>query len=1247
MNSNDLIEKYKFYKIQNNLIRKHKLQNKNNQPKIEINIPLKSNKLEYFPIESDKSKTDGHTIYLVTEESDYNESEKNDYIQNTNQIKQIPIKKTRKLNEHDEFFKQKSIEIQINKQENKILTNNSKKFKNTYNNINNNINNIDVSENQSYEINSIYNNNKTQNIIYKMQNNNLNTNTNSNVDNEPINLDIFNPINTKQVYEENQNKNKNKYNHNNFDILNNSSKTPMYRKKIKFKKFYENNKNENNSVISGKSGNNENIINKTNNTNINNTINTNDIKTKSEIFNKFTELQKNRNTTKEENDNMRKEEKISLTEVKKEDNNNINKNTNNIKEKNCISNENSLQDLFSSNNLNILNRSLDEINHNIDSLYKSLDFVQNKIVEDLNSSKIMEKNFLEGIKNPERKNSLKNAMEKYNRFRSLGKLEKKKNKIFGNSPKSPKLGDGKEIKNGIKETKPIEEQIEIDVNVKEFDNEQKKEENKISNIEEDENENEFSFNSELKKFEKKNNLENIAKETNNIDLNKEINSNDNENINEQIGEKIIDNINTKIDDNNKINDNHEDEDDIINYNISNNIKDNIKDDNINSNNNIDINIIDNNLNNNIIDNKSEIIINQNEFEKEEKEEIKNSTVEEILDNENIEQNILLKKLNKKESPKKFIQEISSPKDNNIDKKQEEIILNKNENNSGNNIINNSINININNESLNKNKIDPQSKFIPINNIKYKTNLKPGFFIRKVVREEHYYVDENGKEKILQVKQEYINNEDKKIMKMKYPYKKKYINLGAYLNMNNTSLNSTLNKEKENDEIKIQNKMNTDINNIFLNNESFDEKNNYEKIFKNNPKPIMTKNREIFTKFNLNDNIYNNNIENNRNQNIFYDQYKTSENNSNYKYKIDTNNTLKENKNIFNLNENKIIDKRVNRKITAPNILTSNINKINIKREKENHTLINHTKNLENKTRLIKPTLKNNYFNNYQYATKALNNSNITFHLNSNTLGNNDTIEETNKNENTLNNIDSYIKVNKVDKFKRMKTEQNLKKLKKINPHNSTVNTNSMNNRKNRESSKNHHAYHEINLTNINKAKMKLSSNSLSHYYPYESNDELNTSNNTNKYSITTTTSERNNIIKYATKSFHQNSRKHIELNNNYKEGNLSNKSSSSSLFLSYRLTNKFNKNDLIQNELNSSNRFNHRYYESKSTKKNKNHNEIYGDYKKKYNYKEIQNVNNKDKNGKYFYSYCDIKNNNNNNNYNTEKKYIRTSQYYH
>ena len=44
----------------------------------------------------------------------------------------------------------------------------------------------------------------------------------------------------------------------------------------------------------------------------------------------------------------------------------------------------------------------------------------------------MEKNFLDGMKNQERKNSLKNAMERYNRFKSHGKLTKNKN---ANTPK--------------------------------------------------------------------------------------------------------------------------------------------------------------------------------------------------------------------------------------------------------------------------------------------------------------------------------------------------------------------------------------------------------------------------------------------------------------------------------------------------------------------------------------------------------------------------------------------------------------------------------------------------------------------------------------------------------------------------------------------------------------------------------------------------------------------------------------------
>ncbi len=90
MNSQDLLEKYKYYKIQNNIIRKQKILNKNNSPKIKMNISLKTNKCQYFPIESDKSKIGGHTIYLVTQESNYNnENEKNDIFQP--EIKNHPL----------------------------------------------------------------------------------------------------------------------------------------------------------------------------------------------------------------------------------------------------------------------------------------------------------------------------------------------------------------------------------------------------------------------------------------------------------------------------------------------------------------------------------------------------------------------------------------------------------------------------------------------------------------------------------------------------------------------------------------------------------------------------------------------------------------------------------------------------------------------------------------------------------------------------------------------------------------------------------------------------------------------------------------------------------------------------------------------------------------------------------------------------------------------------------------------------
>ena len=110
MNSQDLIEKYKFYKIQNNMIRKSKNQNKYIFPKTKINIPIKANKCEYFPIETDKSKADGQIIYLVTEESGNN----NDFIQkNDEQDKPLKIFNKDILVDNN-FIIQKNIEIQGN-----------------------------------------------------------------------------------------------------------------------------------------------------------------------------------------------------------------------------------------------------------------------------------------------------------------------------------------------------------------------------------------------------------------------------------------------------------------------------------------------------------------------------------------------------------------------------------------------------------------------------------------------------------------------------------------------------------------------------------------------------------------------------------------------------------------------------------------------------------------------------------------------------------------------------------------------------------------------------------------------------------------------------------------------------------------------------------------------------------------------------------------------------------------------------
>ena len=159
------------YNYNNNNQNKFKNININISPQTEMNIPIKTNKREYFPIESDKSKTGGHTIYLVTEDTNFN-----------NEIEKVKIpKKISEDNEEeyedkdisdenqhtDEYeneiiFPQRSIEFQICKKNFNYSLNGPKFYKNKIN-TNNNKSLINISENKSYEFNKNIKVNKDEN----------------------------------------------------------------------------------------------------------------------------------------------------------------------------------------------------------------------------------------------------------------------------------------------------------------------------------------------------------------------------------------------------------------------------------------------------------------------------------------------------------------------------------------------------------------------------------------------------------------------------------------------------------------------------------------------------------------------------------------------------------------------------------------------------------------------------------------------------------------------------------------------------------------------------------------------------------------------------------------------------------------------------------------------------------------------------------------------------------------------------
>ena len=227
---------------------------------------------------------------------------------------------------------------------------------------------------------------------------------------------------------------------------------------------------------------------------------------------------------------------------------------------------------------------------------------------------------------------------------------------------------------------------------------------------------------------------------------------------------------------------------------------------------------------------------------------------------------------------------------------------------------------------------------------------------------------------------------------------------------------------------------------------------------------------------------------------------------------------------------------------------------------------------------LKPVTKKDYISNLQLTSseikkistiKTLNDSNKPFQEKT----------EKDKEKNNSSNINkinvkpfstisdnNYIKVNKTEKYKKPIQETYHKLNINLNSLYNT-NTNVPMGKRRRESSKNH-TYHEINLT-TSKNDNKLTNKSLMNYLN-EGNDELNTSINSNKISVNS-----NNFNRYSVNTY-----------------TISDRNNNENIKNSTRYHRNRNKK-----ELNSSmNKDNHRYFESKSIKKDRNTYNIHNDY---------------------------------------------------
>ena len=1021
---------------------RNNLSSKNILYKSDSNNHQKSNPCEYYPIESDKSKNGGHTIYLVTKaEENFNEDNGDEINEPRNynganineNIKDINVSNSKV---DDLLISQRSIELQINKGKFIYFLNGSQTFKPD----NNNNNDSDYRAVRNRNLRNVFSNkdlNKDKNNIKSVSNN-------------------FKSLNRRKITDENRKLKLNYKKINEKDNKNNSlNKSTAYIRKINIKQK----SNKENGILNEHSNSNSKKLNRS-------------------VLLKYG-----------------KNQKLDILKTIPESKF---KNLDDIV-KHSLTKNNSLFDLFpKSKNKSDMNRSNNK-KDNINSFYNSLEYFKNNINEDLDNSKIMEKSFLCGMKNEDRKKSLKNAITIYNRFKSFGKF--KKMNLYSN-PLSPLAT---KIKYDINKDDKTD-----DINNNKNNNEKNIDDKNIDNnkvIDDVDNDN-------IEKNNENNNNENIY-ESSIINFNDTINIKE-EKENESFGGENIDH---EFSFTSELKKNEETKDNI-------NIEENTSKNNILKDNElIDV------LSTEIIDqsNKEEKIEKREKREKREKEDDKEDIKKENNIHKNLNKSVDIK------SNKKQTRNI----DFNLD-------------------INNDINKTINEENINTKK------------------NKPSYFVRKVIREEHYYIDENGKEKLLEVKQRLINDEANIKKFKKTPYVKKNLSVKGLNSKNkrkdeknrNTYFkthryNNYIVNMDENDRDKISknfkklNKLKKKINLTYLENENkekmpertvskeikLDESNLTEIM----PDSILSKQNDIFKDFNKfffkNKQIENNLNDINNKKNAAYFQIKT-EDNKIYKKNFNEPASVKQ-RNILSLNKNNLEQKDI----------------FNIKKEKP---IIIKSVNFYDKSSKLtryKPFLNIKSNSNEKIKINISDKKNNNNNVNESPVNEEEGKEEDeNEKENKLKEIDSYIKVNKMENYKKINTEKILNMNNKI-----------IKNYPKRDFNKNH-VFHEIKASK--NSKKRLSSNSQSNYFTHDvSNDDLNTSNRTHEYSINTLNTERRrnlmiNIHNSNTKNAN-NLSKTME-----KQKNFENKSNSESYFiLNSRLSNRNNKE-----------KNHHRYYESRSTK---------------------------------------------------------------